>query len=165
MKSICTFILLLSSTLFMAQSDYGTPTNEPLPEKIQNLPRSIDVLHFPKENDPIKIGNRYYWKHMTSILCKESDITITEYGAYVFYNGKWNLRRVYPIKELDKTFGTKKQKMNQAEPYTWTKNYRIGDQLFGGWALWYFIGTTPDGVLVCGYETINTTSNLLTSKN
>lgn len=165
MKSICTLILLLSSTLLMAQSDYGRPTNEPLPEKIQNLKRSIEVLHFPKENDPVKIDDTYYWKHMTSILCKESDITIIEYGAYIFYNGQWNLRQIYALKELDKTFGTKKQKMNQAEPYTWPKNYRTGDQLFGGWALWYFIGKTPSGEIVCGYETINTTSNLLTSKN
>ena len=165
MKSICTFILLLSATMLMAQSDYGTPTNEPLPEKIQNLRRSIDVLHFPKETDPIKIGNSFYWKHLTSIVCKESDITITEYGAYIFYNGQWNLRQIYTLNELDKTFGTEKQKLNQSEPYTWPKNYRIGDQLFGGWALWYFIGKTPSGEIVCGYETVNTTSNLLTSKN
>ena len=63
MKSFCTLILLLSTTLLLAQSDYGTPTNEPLPEKIQNLRRSIDVLHFPKETDPIKIDDIYYWKH------------------------------------------------------------------------------------------------------
>ncbi len=165
MKSICFLMLLLSTSILIAQSNYGTPTNEPLPEKIQTPRRCIEVLHFPKENDPIKIDNRYYWKHLTSILCKESDITITEYGAYLFYNGQWNLRKIYALEELDKTFGTKKQRMEQAEPYTWSKNYRIGDQLFGGWALWYFIGKTPSGEIVCGYETINTTSNLLTSKN
>ena len=165
MKSICTLIILLSATVVIAQSDYGTPTNEPLPEKIKSLKRSIEVIHFPKENDPVKIDETYYWKHITSILYKESDLTITEYGAYIFYNGQWNLRQIYSLKDLDKSFGTKKQKMNQAEPYTWAKNYRTGDQLFGGWALWYFIGETPSGAIVCGYETINTTSNLLTSKN
>lgn len=165
MNSFFTLILLFSTSLLLAQSDYGTPTNEPLPEKIQNLRRAIDVLHFPKENDPIKIDNRYHWIHATSILCKESNITITEYGAYIFYSGQWNLRQVYPLDEIDKTFGTDNQEMNQAEPYTWPKNSRIGDQLFGGWALWYFIGKTPSGEVICGYETINTTSNLLTSKN
>ena len=158
-------LALLCSLGLQAQVDFGTPTNEPLPEKLQGLRRAIEVVHFPKENDPIKIDDTYYWKHMTSILCKESEIRITDYGAYLFYNGQWNLRQAYELKELDKSFGTKKQLMQQAEPYTWTKNWRVGDKLFGGWALWYFIGETADGEIVCGYETIETTATLLTSKN
>ncbi|MEL6812016.1 MAG: hypothetical protein AAFP76_11825 [Bacteroidota bacterium] len=163
-RSLYLLALLVTGTL-LGQRDFGTPTDEPLPEKLQDLRRAIEVIQFPKENDPIQIGDEYYWKHMTSILCKESEIKIIEYGAYLFYNGKWNLRRSYPLKELDKTFGTKKQVMKQAEPYTWAKNYRIDKNLYGGWALWYFIGTTPDGETICGYETIHTTSHLLTSKN
>ncbi|NER18187.1 hypothetical protein [Spongiivirga citrea] len=160
-------ILILITAMFLgctlnAQRDWSGPTGgEPLPKKLQGLERNIDVIHFPKQNDPIKIDNAYYWKHMTSILCKQSDIIITEYGAYLFYNGKWNLRKSYPLKELDKTFGTKKQKMKQAEPYTWAKNWRVDTNLFGGWAMWYFIGTDSNGKAVCGYETINTTNNLL----
>lgn len=153
--------LLFFTGFSQAQVNYGTPTGEPLPEKIRELRKAIDVIHFPKVNDPVKIGSRYYWKHMTSILCKESEIKIIEYGAYIFYNNRWNLRRTYDLDELDKTFETNKQRMNQAEPYTWAKNYRIDNSLFGGWALWYFIGKTTSGETVCGYETIHTTDNLL----
>lgn len=147
-----------------SQTNYETPPKDIIPEKLKNLRRSIDVIHFPKENDPIKIKEDYYWKHMTSILCKESEITITEYGAYLFYNGTWNLRKSYPLKELNKNFGTKNQVMLQAQPYTWNNNWRIGNQLFGGWAIWYFIGKTASGEIVCGYETINTTTNLINNK-
>lgn len=163
MKAIALILILISSAAY-TQVDFGTPVDEPLPEKLQDLRRTIDVIHFPRENDPVQIDGIYHWKHMTSILCKESEIEIIEYGAYLFYNDQWNLRRAYPLKELDKAFGTKNNTLSQAEPYTWNKNWRTGDSLFGGWALWYFIGLTPEGEKVCGYETIETTATLLNSK-
>ncbi len=162
MRSLILIILLATTSIAQAQRDWTGPKgNEPLPEKLHDLERAIDVIHFPKQNDPIKIGDAFYWKHMTSILCKQSELTIIEYGAYLFYDGKWNLRKTYPLKELDKTFGTKKQKLKQAEPYTWIKNWRVDNNLFGGWAMWYFIGKDANGNTVCGYETINTTNNLI----
>ena len=162
MKEVTILLLAIGSlTVSFAQVDYGTPNNESLPEKIQGLRQAIDVIHFPKETDPIKINGTYYWKHLTSIISTEGQMEIVAFGAYIYYNDQWNLRREYPLKDLDKTFGTKKQIMNQAEPYTWTKNYRSGTELFGGWALWYFIGETATGETVCGYATINTTDNLL----
>lgn len=161
MKNQLLLCLLLFSLVCHAQINYGTPPPDSCPDKLRELPRHIKVQHFPKINDPIKIEDTYYWKHATSILSNDSAITITEYGAYLYYNNQWNLRKYYSLKELDKTFGTKKQQLNQAQPYTWANNWRTDNKLFGGWALWYFIGTTPDGKTVCGYEMIHTTDNLL----
>ena len=161
MKTKITGLILLAFQLSFSQVNYGKPNTELIPEKLQNLRRAIDVIHFPKENDPIKIKDHYYWKHTTSILCNEIEVKIIEYGAYLFYNNKWNLRKSYPLRELDKTFKTKNQHLLQAQPYTWTNNWRIDNRLFGGWAMWYFIGKTKNGETICGYETINTTNNLL----
>lgn len=154
------FSMLMSHSL-SGQRTYGTPINDALPEKLQTLRKAIAVNNFPKIIDPIKIGDRYYWKHNTAILCKESEIKIIEYGAYLFYNNTWNLRKSYPLKELNKNFGTKKEVMKQSQPYTWTNNWRTDSSLFGGWAMWYFIGITKDGETVCGYEKIETTNKLL----
>ena len=159
-----TIIILLSFFIICkgwTQSNFGDPTNRPIPEKLQRLKVGIDVINFPEENDPIKINDSYYWKHATGILSRKSDIVITEYGAYIFYNDQWNLRKVYPLKELDKTFGTKKQTLLQGQPYIWNNNWRVDSKLFGGWALWYFIGKNSAGQTVCGYKEINTTNNLL----
>ena len=161
MKKICTLVFLLSIMNAVGQVRYGTPTNEPLPEKLQNVRVGIEVNNFPKTIDPVAIDGQYYWKHNTAILCKESEVKIIEYGAYLFYNGKWNLRRSYPLKQLDKDFGTKKQVMLQSQPYTWTDNWRVDSKLYDGWALWYFIGIGKNGEKVCGYEKIETTENLL----
>jgi len=155
------FITSIYSTCLIGQINYSTPPENVIPEKLQNLPRIIEVQQFPKINDPIKIKDTYYWKHATSVLCKTDEITLIEYGAYLYYNNQWNLRRSYPLKELKKTFGITNEKMLQGHPYTWANNWRTDQRLFGGWALWYFIGRTSDGKTVCGYETIHTTDNLL----
>ena len=154
-------IAVLYALSITAQLGYENPNEEPLPKKLQDLPKMIQVNNFPKKIDAIKIGENYYWKHNTAILSKESKIEIIEFGAYLFYNDQWNLRKSYQLKELNKNFGTKKQILKRAQPYTWNNNWRIGPKLFGGWALWYFIGKTTDGTLVCGYEKIETTANLL----
>ena len=161
MKSFLTAICVLSTMTAWCQSTYETPPENSLPKKLLEYPSGIEVVNFPKENHPIKIKNNYYWKHATTILCQESDVTITEYGAYLYYNGTWNLRRTYPLNELDKSFGTTNQVMLQGQPYVWANNWRVGKKLFGGWAMWYFIGKTSTGDTICGYGTINTTDKPL----
>jgi hypothetical protein len=161
MRSAILLLGMLLSSGLAAQAHYGTPEEGELPEELKHLPLGIEVLHFPKENHPVKIKNTYFWKHATGILCNSDDITITEFGAYVYYNNQWNLRKKYELKDLDRYFGTKNNQLLQGQPYVWPDNWRRGKELFGGWALWYFIGTTNSGTTICGYATIHTTDKLL----
>ncbi|WP_299312556.1 hypothetical protein [uncultured Aquimarina sp.] len=161
MRTVILLLIAFSLNSLTAQIQYGTPINDQLPEKLKSVRRAIEVNNFPKTIDPIKIDKRYYWKHNTAILCKESEIKIIEYGAYLFYNDIWNHRKSYPLKELNKNFGTKKEVVKQSEPYTWSQNWRTDSSLIGGWAMWYFIGVTEDGETICGYEKIETTDKLL----
>ena len=156
--------IIFTSFIFfssLSQVKYGKPTIEDVPKKLKKLNRKIIVQNFPKIINPIKIKNKFYWKHNTVIFSKENEIKITEFGAYIYYNDKWNLRKIYALKYLDKNFGTRKQVLQKAQPYTWNDNWRTDTRLFGGWALWYFIGITEKGETVCGYEIINTTNNLI----
>ncbi|MEM1001448.1 MAG: hypothetical protein AAGH46_02240 [Bacteroidota bacterium] len=161
MRPLLNYMTLLFIISLQAQVNYGTPKEGELPEKLKNIPVGIEVMQFPKENHPVKIKDTYYWKHATGFISNEAELTITEFGAYLYYNNQWNLRKIYDLKDLDKYFGTKKQIALQAHPYVWTENWRTGDQLFGGWALWYFIGNDSNGKTVCGYATIHTTDQLL----
>ena len=123
------------------------------------------VNHFPEVVNPVREGDTYYWKHNTAIMYADDELTIVEFGAYIYYNDHWNLRVAHTPNEMDKFFGTQNQLMKRAQPYTWTNNWRTGGDLFAGWALWYFIGKTPDGTMVCGYQTLHTTDSLLNSKS
>ena len=161
MRPIPIILTMLTPALIAAQVNYGTPPEGEIPDALKNIPKGIEVMHFPKINDPVKIKDTYYWKHATGILSKNDTLTVTEFGAYLYYNDQWNLRKTYRLKELDQFFGTKKQVLPQGQPQVWTKNWRVGNQLYGGWALWYFIGKDSSGKTVCGYATIHTTDNLL----
>lgn len=161
MKTTITTLCFLLTLSCWCQSTYETPSKDNIPKELKQYRKAIEVMNFPKENHPVKIKNTYYWKHTTTIISTESDITISEYGAYLFYNNTWNHRKSYPLKELDKTFGTKNQIMLIGQPYVWPNNWRVGESLFGGWALWYFIGKTENGETVCGYGNIETTDKPL----
>lgn len=161
MRALLNFVLVLSALTMSGQVNYETPPEGLIPEKLQGIPVAIEVMHFPKVNDPIKIKDSYYWKHATAVLSNQSEAKVVEYGAYLYYNDRWNLRKSYPLKELGKTFGIKNEQLLQGQPYIWTDNWRVGDSLFGGWALWYFIAETPAGEKICGYATIHTTDKLL----
>jgi hypothetical protein len=62
-------------------------------------------------------------------------------------------------------FGIKDLTMMQGEPYVFKDNWRKDEKLFGGWALWYVMGETEDGELVCGYARVHTTDKVLNEKN
>lgn len=161
MKVLISAFSLLFCLNITAQVDYGTPPEDLIPEKLQGIPRAIQVMHFPEVNDPVKIDDTFYWKHSTAVLSKNAQLKVIEYGAYLYYNDSWNLRKSYPLKDLKRSFGIKDQQLLQGHPYVWEENWRVGDSLFGGWALWYFIGETPAGEKVCGYARIHTTDKLL----
>lgn len=151
------YLILLCTTGLFAQIQYGTPQEDQLPEALTQYPRVLQVDHFPREVHPIKIDADYYWKHNTVVMSPQEEVQLVEFGAYVYYNDQWNLRKKYDLKDFDKLFGAKKQKMLAAHPYTWNDNWRVGPSLFDGWALWYFIGKTESGQLVCGYQKLYTT--------
>lgn len=161
MKFYLFTILFLISIINYSQTNYGTPSENEIPDKLKVYENNIIVNHFPEMVHPIKINNTYYWKHNTAILSSDSKIRIIEYGAYIYYNNQWNLRKKYPLKDLDKLFGTKNQTLKQGQPYTWQDNWRNGTDLFSGWALWYFIGKTENNNMVSGYQTIYTSDKLL----
>ncbi|MDC7997356.1 hypothetical protein [Gilvibacter sediminis] len=160
MRTLLHLILLLTAVSF-AQVNYGTPPEGLIPKALEGIPQALEVMHFPKVNHPVKIDERYYWKHATGVMSNQAPAKIIEYGAYLYYNDQWNLRKKYPLKELKKSFGIKDQALLQGHPYVWTDNWRTDDRLFGGWAMWYFIAETEDGQRVCGFATIHTTDQLL----
>ena len=159
---IAVLIALLCSSL-CCFSQYGDPTGKPLPERLADLENTLVVNHFPLVVHPFqdqKDTTVYHWKHSTSVLSLEDDIIITEFGAYIFYNGKWNERVVYGPKDMDKIFKTKKARLMKGQPYTFKDNWRTGSNVFGGWAMWYFIGIDSKGNKVAGWGVLETTDQI-----
>lgn len=158
-------IILIFSTTFLAAQ---TALDAPLPKPLDQLPIGIQANHFPSpvyaSEDKTQKEFQYFWKHNTAVLAKDSDIQITECGAYIFYNAQWNLRVKYSRKDFEKLFNCPKGKMKQGQVYTFPDNWRTDNRLFGGWAMWYFIGTDANGEKVCGYAKLETKGALIDGK-
>ncbi len=161
MKSLLLLTFVFTSSLLFSQ--YGNPEGKPLPEKLLEIDNILMVNHFPDVVHPFqdeKDTTLYNWKHTTSVLSLEEDVIITEFGAYIFYDDKWNERVVYGPKEMDKFFGTKKARLKKGQPYTFNDNWRAGTKVFGGWAMWYFVGLDEEGKKICGYAMLETTDQI-----
>ena len=137
--------------------------NAPLPAKFDNLKEALMVNHFPQTvyaSTDESVKSNYQWKHTTSIMSLRASVTVIEFGAYIFYNNQWNLRTTMKPKQFDKLFDTKKGKLKAGQPYTFKDNWRNNDQLFGGWAMWYFIAINEAGEKVYGVGKLKTVGSL-----
>jgi hypothetical protein len=166
MKIQCLFFLIFLS--FSTVSSSQTPIDAPLPSKFDGLSATLLVNHFPatvyaSEDENEK--SKYQWKHTTSVMSTNSDIQITDFGAYIFYNKQWNLRVSMNKKDFAKLFGGKKGKMKKGQPYTFKDNWRHDNRLLGGWAMWYFIGTNDKGETVYGIGKLETVGELVQNSN
>lgn len=155
------FILLLQ--LFAFSLIAQTPLDALLPEKFHGMKEGLVVNNFPMKiyaTTDEDHQRMYQWKHTTSVISLKEEMTIVEFGAYLFYNKQWNLRTTMSTKKFDKLFDTKKGQLKKGQPYTWKDNWRIDDKLFGGWAMWYFIAENADGERFYGVGRLETVGTL-----
>ena len=158
------FILILAfSTLAAAQQ----MPDAPLPDKIQTGCEDLSVAHFPPVVHVSTDSDRpgvFLWKHNTSVI-SEDDVTMVEFGAYIYYNDQWNHRVSYGPKEFAKWFKCTKAELKGGQPYTYNDNWRSQSQIFAGWALWYFIVKDERGEQRCGFQPLYTSDQLLSNQN
>lgn len=154
MKQLLIFMLSIAYLGATAQDTTTfTAENAPLPTKFDGLTESLFVNHFPspvKASTDAEEPDVYFWKHTTSVISYTSDIQITEIGAFLFYNNQWNLRVSMDTRDFSKLFDCRKGKMKSGQPYTFAQNWRTDTKLYGGWAMWYFIGINESGETVYG---------------
>ena len=158
------FLFMLAAGIPFGHLGAQTPQNAPIPEPLQVVEASLLVNHFPRivyaTTDDSRSDYPYYWKHNTAVLSPSEDVQIEECGAYIFYNAQWNLRVRYGVEDFASLFNCPKGRMKKGQPYTFVDNWRTDNRLLGGWAMWYFIGTTASGQRVCGYERLETVGEM-----
>lgn len=140
-----------------------TAKDAALPAKFDGMEAILQVNHFP---NPVLASidsdepDTYFWKHTTNLLSPTENITIEEGGAYLFYNDQWNLRVAMTAKEFSKLYKIPKGIMKAGQPYVFVENWRRDSRLYGGWAMWYVIGTTDAGRKVFGIGKLDTVGKL-----
>ncbi|MFK7757100.1 MAG: hypothetical protein AB8B53_09240 [Flavobacteriales bacterium] len=160
MKQIAQAVIFILSAFI---SNSQTFQEGELPDKFKDLENNLEVSHFPETVNASldsKEPGTYIWKHNTSILSLSKDLSITEGGAYIYYNNQWNKRVQMSAKEFSKLFNIPKGILKAGQPYTFVENWRRDSRLLAGWAFWYVLAEDKEGNVYFGMKYLETTETL-----
>ena len=156
-----TITLLFISACLFAQADWSNKSRL-MPDKLRELPVGILMSHDPNPVYPVKEGDTYYWKHTTSVTAVKETLTVIECGSFIWYDASgWHANMKYTPQEFQKAFECPNAILQPGKTYIYKKNWRLGNQPYGGDALWYIIATDRNGKLYKGYALIETESKVL----
>ena len=136
-----------------------------LPDELRQIPVSLIIYHTPNPNYPElnkdASSSQYVWKHATSIWSPDQNFEFVSAGSFIWYSEEgWKHNVVLNKKQFAQRFNCLKGKIEKGIRYTFEKNYRYGNDLFGGDALWYVIAKDENGNLHKGMAIIETESEL-----
>ena len=161
------FILLISTVGIGCTQEAWTDRSRALPDELREVPEAIFIRHTPNPNypeqtqDEDKDNGQYVWKHSTSIISMDQDLKVVKAGSFIWYDETgWKRNVEYDRRDVINRFGCPKGLLKKGERYTFEKNYRWGNHLYGGDALWYVIAKDKDGKLYKGMALIETESTL-----
>jgi len=143
-----------------------------LPDKLAKIPTGIEVTHsktivyaIPNKKDPEKYG-QYKWHFETTVSPSNEDLTITEFGAYLWDGKEWVFSSIYgrPFnpEEFSKWYSCESAVIKKGKSFTDNNNWSKADQLNGQKrrTLWYFIGVNAEGKKFKGTAEVTTIGEL-----
>lgn len=143
-----------------------------LPEKLAIIPTGIEVVHsktnvyaIQNEKDPVKYG-QYKWQFETTVSSTNENLTIVEFGAYLWNGADWVFRSIYgrPFnqQEFSKWYSCENALIKKGQTCTDHNNWSKVDRLNGERirTLWYFIGVNDKGQKFKGTSEVVTIGEL-----
>ena len=158
-------ILLITSSLF-AQKGW-TDHSRILPDTLRKIPVAITIFHNPNPNYPIlndtkgEFEGKYVWKHSTFVRSETEDLEVISMGSFIWYSAKgWFTNVQYSKADFAEKLKCKDGILRKGITYIFKKNYRFGDGLYGGDALWYVLAKDKNGKIYKGIGLIETEGEL-----
>ena len=158
-------ILTISCSAAFAQEAWSNKSRI-LPDKLREVPTYITISHSPnpgyaEATNDLNIKSPYVWKHSTTVCSPYQDLEVVEAGSFIWYSPSgWTENVQLTKREVIQRFNCPKGKLKKGQCYTFEKNYRYGNDLYGGDAMWYFIAKDEKGNLVKGFGIIETEGEL-----
>ena len=164
MKLLITALFILIHFSATSQETWSNKSRV-LPDQLREVPVALIIYHSPNPNYPslnrTTNDSQYVWKHATSIWSPDKNLQVVSAGSFIWYSEQgWQRNVELNKKEFAKRFNCTKGIIKKGEVYTFEKNYRFGNDLYGGDALWYIIAKDEDGKLYKGMAIIETESTL-----
>jgi hypothetical protein len=139
------------------------PADEPrfvTPEGLDKLPEGIKVDHEPKAALATPTGKserraKYTWWYKTTVAASDGDVTVVEFGAFVWQDGKWVrggtfTGKPYSTDEFAEWYKCPKGVLRKGAPVADPTNWSSEPELRAGKMRWYFVGVDAKGKRVKG---------------
>lgn len=155
------FLLLMLHSSLLAQETWADKSRI-LPTKLRFIENTLWVYHSPNPNYPTLTSASenqatYVWKHSTTVCSPTQDLEVVEAGSYIWYSPSgWQENMQFTKETFAEKFNCLQGVLKEGMCYTFEKNYRYGNQLYGGDALWYVIAKDANGKLYKGFGIIET---------
>lgn len=138
-----------------------------LPDTLRRVPVGIFVYHTPNPNYPVlndtqdNKESKYVWKHSTFVRSETKDLEVIAAGSFIWFSAKgWFENIQYDKKTFSEQFNCKNGILRKGKTYRFEKNYRFGNNLYGGDALWFVLAKDKNGKIYKGIGLIETESTL-----
>ncbi len=143
--------------------DCWTNKNRILPDTLRLIPTELIVYHSPNPNYPIlnyskdTSNGKYLWKHSTYVISPKEDLEVVGAGSFIWYSAQgWFTNIQYNKQNFADAFNCKNGMLKKGRVYCYKKNYRFGDNLYGGDALWFVLAKDKKGKIYKGMGLIET---------
>ncbi|MBC7398830.1 MAG: hypothetical protein H7289_02705 [Mucilaginibacter sp.] len=170
-KLILLFIMLTGATHLLAQETW-TDHSRLLPDVLRSIPTGIVIYHMPSpvwpelNTDTANYPGKYVWKHSTRITTEAGELEVIEAGSFIWWKDKgWTANIKLDKKEFAERFNCKDGILLSGHNYTFLKNYRHGDGMYAGDALWFVLAKDKNGRIYKGLALVETEGKLKTSQN
>jgi hypothetical protein len=132
--------------------------------ELDKLPTGIKVVHTPKTALATLTGKserraKYTWYYKTTVSAIDSDVTIVEFGALVWWDGEWVnggsfTGRPYAAEEFAEWYKCPDAVLKKGKAFSDPTNWSSAPELQAMKQRWYFVGIDPEGKRVKGEAVI-----------
>ena len=158
-------LVFVSSASIYAQEAW-TNKSRILPDNLRLIPTTLTLQHSPNPKFPelLEESNneaKYVWKSSTTVCSTSQDLEIVEAGSFIWFSPDgWKQNMLLSKEDFMDRFNCEGGILKTGVCYTFEKNYRYGNQLYGGDALWFVIAKDKQGKLYKGFGIIETEGEL-----
>ncbi|WP_343523936.1 hypothetical protein [Pedobacter sp.] len=167
LKNIIRIGILLICPLCSWGQQVWTDHNRLLPDKLRGLPSGIQLGHSPTpvypelNTDTVNYPGKYIWKHLTQVSGGQKELTVIEAGSFIWRKDKgWAANIRLDNASFADRFHCKNGVLKKGKTYTFEKNWRFGDQVYAGDALWFVIAKDAAGNLFKGIAVVETEGSI-----
>lgn len=138
-----------------------------LPDQLRGIPTGIGLMHDPTpvypepDTDTLNYPGKFIWKHSTTVNTLVGRLTVVAAGSYIWGGDKgWIANIKLDGAGFAERFNCPQNILQPGKNYTFVKNWRYGDKVYAGDALWFILARDGKGRMYKGIAVVETEGTL-----